>query len=360
MVETQYADGVLDERGLMGLTAGVLWLVGAATALAGQLMPGSPHVDPWVFGGLEVFVVGYGIACVAGWIPWTTASMRTHAVTTAALLPLIGVALWATGGSESYIRPLTLFPLLHIAYFFPVRMAAPLLAELVAVYAAPLVYQYHGTDAGFPARTLTFGVSAVVVAVVIRLLKDRLVAAEGRQRVMACTDALTGLANRRGFDVALSEALGARGEIDRGRRMIDEHPGCVLLLIDLDDFKLVNDSRGHAAGDDLLQAVAAHCAEVIRPGDTLARIGGDEFALVAPGAGHPGAERLAAALDSAIERAGGRATIAWAVHPADGTTAEPLLRAADRRLYAGKAGRRRMAPLPALPAAFPASVVEPA
>jgi diguanylate cyclase (GGDEF)-like protein len=146
------------------------------------------------------------------------------------------------------------------------------------------------------------------------------------------------LANRRGFDQALTDAL-RRGDVDRGRRA-DDGADAVLLLIDLDDFKLVNDSRGHAAGDDLLRTVAAHCHGVVRPGDTVARIGGDEFAVIAPGAGAVGAVRLAAALRTAIQRAGAQATIAWATHPDDGDTEEALLRAADRRLYVGKAEAR--------------------
>src|SRR6476620_10844633 len=85
---------VRDERALMGLTAGALWLVAAATTIAGALLPGSPDVDPALFAGLEAFIVIYGIGCVTGLIPWDTVSMRTHAVTTALLLPLIGVGIW--------------------------------------------------------------------------------------------------------------------------------------------------------------------------------------------------------------------------------------------------------------------------
>jgi diguanylate cyclase len=130
------------------------------------------------------------------------------------------------------------------------------------------------------------------------------------------------------------------GDPDGGRRTVDLLPGAALLLIDLDNFKLVNDSRGHAAGDELLKTVAAHCDAAMRPADTLARIGGDEFAVVAPGAGYAGAERLAEGLADAIAAAAAHATIAWAVCPDDGEDGDALLRIADRRLYEGKAARR--------------------
>jgi diguanylate cyclase (GGDEF)-like protein len=324
----------------MGLTAGVLWLVAAVTTALAALLPGSPPVRGWTFGGLEAFVVVYSIGCITQRIPWGAVSMRAHAVTSALLMPLIGLGIWSTGGAASYVYPLVLFPLLHIAYFFPLRMSVPLVAELVVVYAAPLIYAPNPHADIFPGRALTFAFSAVVLTTIVWLLKQRLLAAESHQREMARTDALTGLANRRGFDLALSAALGSRGDALRGRRSADGQADAVLLLIDLDAFKAVNDELGHAAGDDLLRRVATSARAVVRPGDTVARIGGDEFAVVAPGAGASGAERLAEALEAAIADAGARATIAWACHADDGSDADTLLRAADRRLYARKAQNR--------------------
>jgi diguanylate cyclase (GGDEF)-like protein len=176
-----------------------------------------------------------------------------------------------------------------------------------------------------------------VLTAILRLLKTRLVAAEAHQRRMALRDSLTGLVNRRGFDDALRAAVAARGSVESGRRESDDAPGCALIVFDLDGFKQVNDSAGHPAGDRLLRGVAAAGAAIVRPTDTLARIGGDEFALIAPGAGIVGAARLAQELLDAIHEAGAQATVAWAVHPDDGETGEDLLRVADRRLYEGKA-----------------------
>ena len=90
---------------------------------------------------------------------------------------------------------------------------------------------------------------------------------------LSSRDALTGLANRRHFEMVLAR------EIDRVARAGEP---ALLLLLDLDHFKHVNDSYGHAAGDLVLKAVAEALLECVRPMDTVARIGGEEFAIVLP------------------------------------------------------------------------------
>jgi diguanylate cyclase (GGDEF)-like protein len=90
---------------------------------------------------------------------------------------------------------------------------------------------------------------------------------------LSSRDALTGLANRRHFEMVLAR------EIDRVARAGDP---ALLLLLDIDHFKRVNDNHGHAAGDLVLKAVAETLLECVRPMDTVARIGGEEFAIVLP------------------------------------------------------------------------------
>lgn len=145
---------------------------------------------------------------------------------------------------------------------------------------------------------------------------------------------MTGLANRRAWD-RLSAA-----EDDRCRRY--GHPACVL-VVDLDGLKAVNDHSGHAAGDDLLRRAAAVLRAAARRTDLVARVGGDEFGVLAvdiePADGVAQAERLHAALAVA----GIDATVGVAARPPDGnlTLTETWRRA---NMYQHKRRRRRTGP----------------
>ena len=172
-------------------------------------------------------------------------------------------------------------------------------------------------------------------------LKKRLVAAEVRQREIANRDPLTGVANRRYFDETMKAELEKRTQ-PFGRRDLDATP-LALLILDLDDFKGVNDRHGHQVGDAVLQEATARALSVLRSSDTLARIGGDEFAIVAPGAHSEGAARLAEAVRAAIALGDPSSTIpapstsvGWAVFPDDGQDFETLMRSADDRMLRSK------------------------
>ncbi len=123
--------------------------------------------------------------------------------------------------------------------------------------------------------------------------EDQIMALNRELAVLAHTDGLTGLANRRRFDEALGQ------EWDRAAR--DRRP-LSLLMIDVDRFKLYNDQYGHQRGDQCLHAVAAAVGELVRrPGDLAARYGGEEIALLLPATAAAGATELAARLCGAIE-----------------------------------------------------------
>jgi diguanylate cyclase (GGDEF)-like protein len=124
-----------------------------------------------------------------------------------------------------------------------------------------------------------------------------------------------------------------------------------VLVVDLDSFKAVNDSLGHDAGDELLSAVARRFEDALRPGDTIARFGGDEFGLLLDGAGEDQAvevaRRLLSRLSEPLDVAGRQlslgASIGVALHPRDGDDADELVRRADVAMYAAKeAGRGRV------------------
>ncbi len=156
-------------------------------------------------------------------------------------------------------------------------------------------------------------------------------------REAAGRDALTGLANRHGFEPPL-------------RRELARHAGgsemLALLFVDLDGFKAVNDRLGHDAGDDLLRIVGARLAAGMRRSDLVCRHGGDEFVCVLPNlSSTTRAGVLAAALLATITepcRLGNhvvriQASIGVAIYPRDGDTVPTLLRSADTAMYAAKA-----------------------
>ena len=159
----------------------------------------------------------------------------------------------------------------------------------------------------------------------------RLTKLEGKLRHQAYHDALTGLANRQAFIEATSDAL-ARAPTPP-----------VVLFIDLDDFKLTNDSLGHAAGDELLRVAAQRVAGCLRAGDLAARFGGDEFAVLLAGGELEQAEevatRIADRLAEPVELHGHECSLRASIgiaQGAEGGTAETLLRDADLAMYAAK------------------------
>ena len=162
---------------------------------------------------------------------------------------------------------------------------------------------------------------------------------EERLAHLAFHDRLTGLPNRATVEEHLDR------ELARAQR---EGTTVATLYVDLDHFKLVNDSLGHAAGDQVLVQVAQRIRDVTRAGDLLARLGGDEFMLVCPGIEAPGAEAVAAkvlaALDDSFVLDGSEfrlgASIGVAIGPYDGVVPAELLKHADTAMYQAKrAGR---------------------
>ncbi len=161
-------------------------------------------------------------------------------------------------------------------------------------------------------------------------------AAEAEAEAMARRDPLTGLPNRLLLRERLQEALG---------RLRRSREGCAVLLIDLDRFKPVNDTLGHPMGDALLKKVADRLRSTVRPTDTVARIGGDEFVILQTGVREASdTQALARRLVDLVGRTymvDGHlltigASVGVALAPGDGSEADTLLKNADLALYRAK------------------------
>ena len=202
--------------------------------------------------------------------------------------------------------------------FFPLLWAMGFLGELLVIGAVVVVLR--GDVAAGPAVVL--GVLVLGSAGAIGVLAQRAASAD--------RDALTGLVNRRGFDEALDDAV--RTALRTGEPLS-------VALFDLDHFKAVNDSKGHAAGDEMLRAVAEAWGPLLPRGAVLARHGGDEFSLLLPSSNGERALVVAEELRAALPGIGtsvGVAEFELGDSPAD------LMRRADAALYRVKSlGRGR-------------------
>jgi len=166
--------------------------------------------------------------------------------------------------------------------------------------------------------------------VVLQSLSGRLRRERELLQHAAFSDPLTGLANRRML-MSMAEHEIASHQRNRSR--------FVVVMLDLDGFKLLNDRYGHAAGDQLLRDVADALTTTLRRQDTIARLGGDEFCVIAPETENSRA--LAEKITDAVAHAasgiqGLQTSVGLSVFPDDGITIEPLMGAADDRLLAAK------------------------
>ena len=200
----------------------------------------------------------------------------------------------------------------------------------------PLQGDLTGFEVSITRARLAVGVGQASVLVLHDRRRDR--AREAHLMERSNRDPLTSALNRRGFEDALEHALAARNASAVG-----------LIFVDLDGFKAINDTLGHAAGDAVLAEVAQRLQSVVRAGDAVARLGGDEFALVLVDTTPAGlaavAERATMVVARPIDTDVGVATVdssfGIAAAPADGTTVDALLRAADERMYRRKGAKAR-------------------
>jgi hypothetical protein len=198
-------DDARDEGPLADLTSAGMWTTAGLIGASMFLLPGAPHQHLAIGLAIAAVAVLWGGTSLVLWHKRWTMSIAQRAVVTAGTAPLVTAAIWASGGASSFLQPLLLFTAMFVSYFFPARLAWPLMGLFAAVYSSPLAYAPDAIAENFPARALGFAIALAGATVVMQLLKRRLVRAEERQRTMAERDPLTDLHSRRSFVAAVEE-----------------------------------------------------------------------------------------------------------------------------------------------------------
>ncbi|SDF08506.1 diguanylate cyclase (GGDEF) domain-containing protein [Blastococcus aurantiacus] len=295
----------------------VVYLVGGALCFAGAASPMAPETPVDLLWGLGVAGVGIGAALLA--FGQRLPSWALHAAL-ALVSVLVGVLAWrsATPVGIVGLGPAMTAVALYAAHVLPLPSARAHTAFVVAAASA-------GAAAAEPSGFLNAWLALSVTVLVLAEAQGRLAR---RLREAADTDPLTGVANRRSWEVDASRHLA--GALRTGDPLS-------VAILDLDDFKQVNDRDGHGAGDALLRELTASWAQRLRSADLLGRYGGDEFVLCLPATDERGAQELLARLEESHD-------FRWSVGLATvrpGDTLTGVLARADEDLYQRKrAGRQ--------------------
>lgn len=297
----------------------VLALVGLRRFHPRQALPGGEPRDATVLAAaIGVALVGAALGGEAGAALVTGAALLTHLY--AALLLFLG-----RGGREAT-------PVLGLGATMALVAFAPGIAALAAgAFATPALPGAAAVALG----NLVFAV--VAITLVCERTERQLRESRRRLRTLANLDTLTEVPNRRHFDELASLALR------------QDPPGsAVLLMFDIDHFKLINDHLGHAAGDRALRVVASAVLEELRGQDIVGRHGGDEFSLLLRRLSTEEAIAVAGRIVVAVQRRAAAQQLPalslsfGIVHVAEGETVEAALRRADQALYEAKRqGRAR-------------------
>ena len=211
-------------------------------------------------------------------------------------------------------------------------VAAGLLAT--AFYATGVVVNPHvASTEVLRVGTVTRAITYVTIGGLIGWFASRNRSMLDEMRVLAERDVLTGLPNTRAFETAIT------------RRLADGRP-FALLLADMDALKDFNRDEGFTAGNDAPRRLADQILKSLGPDDDVARVGSDEFAILAAVRNLDGAAQLASRLERMLADDRTKATLGWAVYPHEGDNALALYRAASERLYARKVMRSYLRPVP--------------
>lgn len=329
---TADADGVSEEiaathreetRGYWKLAA-ILFAGGGIGAVVPDILHQPSH-PVWVY-LLPWLAVASGAVC---WFIAPFARRRwLHLVAITATIEIAVTVAFADQIFSIYYTFIAIF----VAYMFSDRRAiAAHIGFAALVSFAPLIYDPDGARESL-IRALVLAPTLILAGGAVAYLRERLEASEDRYRNLSERDPLTGVGNYRMLSVRVPKELGRHR---RYRRPL------ALMVIDLDDFKRINDSYGHQRGDYVLQEVGLALLAGVREHDIVVRQGGDEFAVVAPETDRNSADQLAKRLVSSITKisAGGvtlGASMAYARFPDDADSLEGLLGVADARLRDAK------------------------
>jgi diguanylate cyclase (GGDEF)-like protein len=322
-------------RATMARTGALFAASGAIFGLLSVAIPNSPVLDQQLLAAVSgvTAVLAVGLIVVYDRLP-----LSAFQVAAAGATVLATVAVYAWGTESSYGPLPYLWVTLFAFYFFSLRAAVAHMAFIAIAYGVALAIESPPNNPvdGWVATVGTLLVTGVFVA----LVRDRLAGLIANLTDAARRDPLTELFNRRGFEELFDI------ELERARRT-----GAPLSVVvgDLDRFKRINDEFGHAAGDEALRRIGHAIQHAKRSFDSAARVGGEEFALLAPDSDEHGAYMLAERIRSFVEQSfsdpgGVPLTISFgiATYPLHGQSAEALLRAGDQALYAAKRlGRNR-------------------
>jgi diguanylate cyclase (GGDEF)-like protein len=319
---------------LMRWVGVAMFVLGSATLLATLPMPDPNTSD---HPAIELVAVLLGLGAVFVWL-LRPGRRWVSRVTIAYGILLVSVLMAVTRPIEA--TPFFyLWPMVYSAYFCSRREAAFDLGLMWVTLGVALFGFSH--DPMKPGMFMGVGISVTLTTLVVKLLAEHVSSVIGQLVKAADTDYLTGLLNRRAFDLEF------RDQCARARR---SGLPLALAMFDLDHFKQINDRHGHAEGDRVLRDFAALLEHELRRGDTLARVGGEEFAVVLFGVGLEQAVMFAERIGGQLQRfgAGRGAALSTSAGVAALSASEPdpaaLLLVADRALYAAKqAGRHRVA-----------------
>ena len=329
-VFTHARESQASARLLVGRIGAGLFLLGGLTMVITLLAPSAGRPPLLAFAP-----IGFACFAFAAYLTFAPRVPDWALLATPPLGTLLITALMSIEGTTSGTPFFYLWPMLLAAYFFQ-RRDVILNFALVCVSFAVALAVWVPVDDGSLIMFLDTAMAIGVVGALVFVLKTQVGRLVTGMHKASTTDALTGVLNRGAFQERLERALADREPV-------------VLALLDLDHFKLVNDRHGHPAGDRALRRFCEIVQGEARLGDSLGRLGGEEFGLLLGdtdlGGAHCFADRLRATV--ARETAAGEVGLTVSIglaEAAGGATAEDLLRGADVALYSAKgAGRNRVA-----------------